>query len=59
VSYAKIGIVFQRTGNKTEALNALQEGHAIIERMTRLSPDNAQWKQDLDWFDKQIADANK
>ena len=59
VSYAKIGVVFQRTGNNTEALNALREGHAIIERMTRLSPDNVQWKQDLNWFDKQIAGANK
>ena len=59
VSYAKIGVVFQRTGNKTEALNALREGDTIIERMTRLSPDNVQWKQDLNWFDKQIAGANK
>ena len=24
-------------------------------RLTALSPDNVQWKQDLDWFESQIA----
>jgi hypothetical protein len=25
-------------------------------RMTSLSPDNAEWKRDLAWFDRQIAE---
>jgi len=25
-------------------------------RMTSLSPDNAEWKRDLGWFDRQIAE---
>jgi hypothetical protein len=25
-------------------------------RLTKLSPDNAQWRQDLAWFDGQIAE---
>ena len=35
--------------------DALQQGRAIMLRMTSLSPDNAVWKRDLAWFDRQIA----
>jgi len=38
-----------------EALDALRRGHAIMVRLTALSPDNAGWKRDLDWFASQIA----
>jgi hypothetical protein len=54
-SFAKLAIVFRMTGNETDALSALKEGHAIAERMARLSPDNVQWKKDLDWFGEQLA----
>ena len=33
----------------------LADGRKIMERLTRLSPDNAQWKRDLAWFEEQIA----
>ncbi len=26
-----------------------------MERMTKLSPDNVEWRKDLAWFDAQIA----
>ena len=39
-----------------DALAALQQGKAIMDRLTKLSPDNADWKADLTWFDKEIAD---
>ncbi len=28
-----------------------------MERMVKLSPDNAEWKRDLAWFDAQIVEA--
>jgi hypothetical protein len=43
-------------GNSIEALEALQRGHAIMVRLTALSPDNAQWKGDLDCFEAQIVE---
>ena len=42
-----------------EALDALRGGHAIMVRLTALSPDNAQWKRDLDWFAGQIAEISR
>jgi len=47
VSYAKLGFVFQKARDKTNALSALTQGQAIIARMTQVSPDNFQWKRDL------------
>jgi hypothetical protein len=43
-------------GNGAEAVEALRRGHAIMVRLTALSPDNAAWKRDLDWFASQIAE---
>jgi hypothetical protein len=54
VSHAKIGETLEKMGNRAEALEALRRGHAIMVGLTQLSPDNARWKQDLDWFDGQI-----
>jgi hypothetical protein len=36
-------------------LEALRRAHAIMVRLTALSPDNAEWKRDLDRFARQIA----
>ena len=38
------------------ALIMLRQGQAIMTHLTQVSPDNAQWKQDLIWFDKWIAE---
>jgi hypothetical protein len=35
---------------------ALREGVAIMERMAKLSPDNAGWQRDVTWFQGQIAE---
>ena len=56
MSNAKIASVLRQMGNGAEALEALQRGHAIMIRLTALSPDNAGWKRDLDWFEAQIAE---
>jgi hypothetical protein len=59
VSFARLAVVFQQAGNKTDALNALKEGQAIVERIARLSPDNVQWIDDLNWFNEQLAGHTK
>jgi hypothetical protein len=33
----------------------VRQGQAIIARMTQVSPDNTVWKNDLIWFNGQIA----
>ena len=50
----------QRIGRKPsndceKALAALREEKAIMDRLVKLSPDNAGWNRDLAWFDQQIA----
>lgn len=56
MSHAKLAVVFRRGGEKAKALEALRQERAIMVRMTALSPDNAIWKRDLAWFDRQIAE---
>jgi hypothetical protein len=38
---------------------ALRRGHAIMVRLIALSPDNAQWKRDLDLFEARIAELSQ
>jgi hypothetical protein len=33
---------------------SMRQGQAIMARLTKLSPDNAVWKRDLAWFDRQL-----
>ena len=56
MSYAKLGAIYQKNKDKTKALGMLQQGLAIMLRMTQLSPDNAQWKNDVVWFERQITE---
>ena len=46
-----------RGSNGTEnARQALASGRVIIAKLVEQYPDWAQWKQDLAWFDEQIAE---
>jgi hypothetical protein len=49
----------QGNGNGAEAREALRRSHAIMVRLAALSPDNAQWKRDLDLFEVQIAELSQ
>jgi hypothetical protein len=40
-------------------LAALGQAQTIMGRLVALSPDNADWKRDKDWFDGQIAALTK
>jgi hypothetical protein len=59
VSHAKIADALKSMGKGGEALESLRLGHAIMVRLTALSPDNIQWKQDLDRFESQIAELSQ
>ena len=54
VSLAKLGAVFKLQNDTAKALDALGQGRDIILRLTERTPENAIWKQDLNWFDRQI-----
>jgi hypothetical protein len=55
VSYAKLGNVYVKSKQPGEAREALAAGRAIIAGLVDRFPDWALWKQDLAWFDRQIA----
>jgi hypothetical protein len=49
-------LVHRQSGDSAKARDYLRRGREIMAHLTKLSPDNAQWKQDLAWFDRQIAE---
>ncbi len=55
VSHSKLASLLQKAGDRARALGAFREGRAIMARMVALSPDNAEWKRDLAWFEGQVA----
>jgi tetratricopeptide (TPR) repeat protein len=59
VSYAHLADVYRRSDDPDNALAALRQGQAVMERAVKLSPDNAGWKNDLGWFNDEIAALTK
>ena len=55
ISYAHLADVYRQPKDREKALAALRQGKAIMDRLVKLSPDNAGWQRDLAWFDRQIA----
>jgi hypothetical protein len=55
VSYANLAEAYRKAAEPGKAREALTAGRAIIARLVAQFPDWAQWKQDLAWFDQQIA----
>ena len=47
MSYDRVGGVLVAQGNLTEALISFRKGLAISERLAKLDPSNAQWRNDL------------
>jgi hypothetical protein len=48
--------VFKRLRETAKAKEALDQGRAIVERLTTLSPDHAEWKRDLARIERQIVE---
>ena len=47
------------SNDRGDVLAALRQGQAIMDRLTKLWPDNADWKNELAWFENQIAASTK
>jgi hypothetical protein len=58
-SFAKLADVHKQSGDRAKARDYLRQGQAILAQLTKLSPENAQWKSDLAWFDGQIAELDR
>ncbi|MFZ2107597.1 MAG: hypothetical protein WAV18_19845 [Roseiarcus sp.] len=58
-AYEHIAYVDLKANQPAEARAALDAGRAIIAKLVADHPDFAQWKQDLAWFDAQIAALGK
>ena len=59
MSYAKLASVYRASNETAKASEALASGRAIIAKLVGEHPDWAQWKQDLAWFDAQIAELSE
>jgi hypothetical protein len=59
VSYAKLADAYRKSNETAKARGALAAGRAIIGVLVEQHPDQAQWKQDLAWFDARIAERDK
>jgi hypothetical protein len=59
VSHGHLADVYRRSNDHDNALAALRQGQTVMKRVVKLSPDNAGWKDDLGWFNEQIAALTK
>ena len=54
-TYAKLADAFSRQGQAVDARQALTAGRDIVATLTAKYPDWEEWKQNLAWFDAQLA----
>jgi hypothetical protein len=59
VSYKNLAKAYRKSNETAKARDALAVGRAIVGKLVEQHPDQAQWKQDLAWFDAQIAEQGK
>ena len=59
VSYMRIGELLMQQNQHKKALDYFEDGRAISERLTKLDPSNAAWKNDLEWVNGKIAELKK
>jgi predicted Zn-dependent protease len=57
--YAKLADAYRKSNETAKARDALATGRAIIGKLVEQHRDQAQWKQDLAWFDARIAEWDK
>jgi tetratricopeptide (TPR) repeat protein len=56
MSFFQLGLMLKEQKETLTALEALRQGRAIMARLTEQAPQNADWRNDLDAFDRQIRD---
>jgi hypothetical protein len=54
-SYVFLALAYRAAAQPAKSREALAAGRAIIAPLAAQFPDQAQWKQQLTWFDQQIA----
>jgi hypothetical protein len=59
VSYAKLASIYLASKQMSQARDALAAGRAVLAPLVEQYPDWSEWKQDLAWFDRQIAALKK
>ena len=55
VSHMRIADVASKSNDKATARTEFSAAREISARLAVLSPDNANWKNDLAWIDRQLA----
>ncbi len=58
-SYYWLAMVYRQSNDRDNALAALQQSKAIMERVVKLSPDKAEWKDVVTDLDNEIAALTK
>ena len=57
--YKNLADAYRKSNETAKARDAIAAGRAIIGKLVEQHPDQAQWKQDLAWFDARIAERGK
>ena len=55
VSLSKAAEIYRVAGHKDRLLEVLKRGREIMARLVERSPTNTEWKNNLLWFEQQIA----
>jgi len=55
ISHANLARAYRRSGDPAQARLELDSGRAIMAGLVAKFPDWAEWKNDLTWFDGQLA----
>jgi hypothetical protein len=58
-SLGQLANAYRKSNETAKARDALAAGRAIIGKLVEQHPDQAQWKQDLAWFDAPIAELGR
>jgi tetratricopeptide (TPR) repeat protein len=55
VSHSKLASIHERQSRIADALQELTKARDIMSALVAIAPSNVQWKNDLAWFERQIA----
>jgi len=55
LSYDPLAKVHAQQGSRADAISLFQQGHEIISWLAQQSPDNVTFRNDLAWFEQEIA----
>jgi hypothetical protein len=55
VGHSKLAYVYERLGQIAQGLMELRKGRDIMIALVAIAPSNRQWKNELAWFEKQVA----